>query len=395
MKELSFHKGVSSVVFKLSGQKNVLSIPRIYVDYMGSLGGGIFLSQLIYWTGVALESKEKGISDFNKKRKIFEAASVRLCRLGWFFKTYKEWKEEICVGENTVRKASKFLADKGILKTQIKKAIGRPAVHYLFDLDEFLGSFSDYVERRKEEEERRERESQESDSANIRMDPLKRGDRPLKKEEEERRERESQESDSANIRMDPLKRGGRPLKKGGSYTETTTKTSTSKDRSRGGPGKQVPPSNGFFDNGKDKTHKKKLKPRTCRHEEWDVNAGKYLKGILVQYDTDIQRTRVETLASHIYLLRINGKKSKDRIRELLKWLKEHYNDDFVPRLHKAKDISSKFKSFEEAMGRDESSDLSEEEQNIRDGREYLNVRFDDPYGGRALAKSRWKDKEQC
>jgi len=363
MKELSFHKGVSSVVFKLSGQKNVLSIPRIYVDYMGSLGGGIFLSQLIYWTGVALESKEKGISDFNKKRKIFEAASVRLCRLGWFFKTYKEWKEEICVGENTVRKASKFLADKGILKTQIKKAIGRPAVHYLFDLDEFLGSFSDYVERRKEEEERRERESQESDSANIRMDPLKRGDRPLKK--------------------------------GGSYTETTTKTSTSKDRSRGGPGKQVPPSNGFFDNGKDKTHKKKLKPRTCRHEEWDVNAGKYLKGILVQYDTDIQRTRVETLASHIYLLRINGKKSKDRIRELLKWLKEHYNDDFVPRLHKAKDISSKFKSFEEAMGRDESSDLSEEEQNIRDGREYLNVRFDDPYGGRALAKSRWKDKEQC
>ena len=33
-----------------SGQANILTIPRPYIEFMGSLDGGLFLSQLIYWS---------------------------------------------------------------------------------------------------------------------------------------------------------------------------------------------------------------------------------------------------------------------------------------------------------------------------------------------------------
>jgi len=101
---------------------------------------------------------------------------------------------------------------------------------------------------------------------------------------------------------------------------------------------------------------------------------------LVKYDSDIQRTKVETLARHIHTLRTSRHASKGRIKTLIKWLMDHYADDFTPRMHKAADIKFKFGRFEEAMRRsriDSDECLSVEERNEKYGKDYLNHRYDE------------------
>jgi hypothetical protein len=77
----------------------------------GSLEGGMFLSQLIYWA-------DKG---GNKE--------------GWFYKSYPEWYEECFLSEYQIRKLAKDFADKGFLETILKKANGSPTLHYRINRD--------------------------------------------------------------------------------------------------------------------------------------------------------------------------------------------------------------------------------------------------------------------
>lgn len=102
------------LIARMSGQENYLTINKLYVEYMGSLDGGIFLQQLIFWSDKS--SREDG----------------------FFYKTYKEWQEEVCLSEYNVRKHTKKLAEKGFLKTALKKANGSPTLHYKFDMNRFL-----------------------------------------------------------------------------------------------------------------------------------------------------------------------------------------------------------------------------------------------------------------
>lgn len=102
------------LIARMSGQENYLTINKLYVEYMGSLDGGIFLQQLIFWSDKS--SREDG----------------------FFYKTYKEWQEEVCLSEYNVRKHTKKLTEKGFLKTALKKANGSPTLHYKFDMNRFL-----------------------------------------------------------------------------------------------------------------------------------------------------------------------------------------------------------------------------------------------------------------
>lgn len=112
---MSKHKDAIALIKALTGQANVLTIPRVFVDYTGSLDCALFLSQVIYWS-------DKGDSE------------------GWFYKSYGEWEQELCLTEYQVRKAAKHLAAMGILETKLKKANGSPTLHYRLDFERFSES---------------------------------------------------------------------------------------------------------------------------------------------------------------------------------------------------------------------------------------------------------------
>jgi len=103
---MSFQQKVFDVIQSLTGEKNLLVIPKIFVELIGDLESALFLSQLIYW------------SDKTKNKD------------GYVYKTYQEWEEEILLNEYKIRKARKRLEKLEILQTKIKKANGNPTVHY-------------------------------------------------------------------------------------------------------------------------------------------------------------------------------------------------------------------------------------------------------------------------
>lgn len=117
------HQAAIALIKAMTGQANILTIPRPFVDYMGNLDGALFLSQLVYWS-------DKG-------------------RDGWFYKTYAEWQEEICLSEYEIKKAVKVLVDRGCLETAVRRANGNPTVHYKLDFDVFSESFINFLQERK------------------------------------------------------------------------------------------------------------------------------------------------------------------------------------------------------------------------------------------------------
>jgi hypothetical protein len=104
--KMSYQKEVFNLLAEMSGTQNVVAVPRMLCKMTGSLEGGMFLSQLIYWA-------DKG---GNKE--------------GWFYKSYPEWNEEVFLSEYQIRKMTKEFIEKGFLETTLKKANGSPTLHY-------------------------------------------------------------------------------------------------------------------------------------------------------------------------------------------------------------------------------------------------------------------------
>lgn len=82
------------------------SYPMIFVDYMGSHDGAIFLNQLWFWS-------DKGKRDD-----------------GFVYKSRLEWQAETRLSDYAIRKATQELVDKGVLETELHKANGAPTLHY-------------------------------------------------------------------------------------------------------------------------------------------------------------------------------------------------------------------------------------------------------------------------
>lgn len=100
------------------------SYPRAFVKLMGSNDGALFLRQLIYWT------------DRPKKN-----------RDGFFYKSVREWYEELDLTEYQVEKFRAFLKDKGILE-MVKRRIGKykEQWHYRINKQRFKEVYQELLE---------------------------------------------------------------------------------------------------------------------------------------------------------------------------------------------------------------------------------------------------------
>jgi hypothetical protein len=88
---------------------------------MGSLEGGVFLSQVIFWC------------DKSKRED------------GFFYKSAKEWEAETFLSPYKVRKYSEKLQELGVLEIKLKKANGAPTNHYRFRFRNFAESFVKFL----------------------------------------------------------------------------------------------------------------------------------------------------------------------------------------------------------------------------------------------------------
>ena len=107
------NEAMQALIIELSGQANMLVIPRVYIDLMGSIEGGLLLSQMIYW------------SDRSKRDD------------GYFFKSYDEWNQETSLSKHKVAGLVNKMKDAGFLETQVMKAYGSPTVHYRISFSDF------------------------------------------------------------------------------------------------------------------------------------------------------------------------------------------------------------------------------------------------------------------
>ncbi|MGH2319355.1 conserved phage C-terminal domain-containing protein [Planococcus sp. SE5232] len=113
---MSNYKAMRELTKRLSGQENVFTVPRIYVQYTGDLTTAILLNQIVFY------------SDKSKRTD------------GFFYKTYDEWEQEICLSKRQVSYSTEKLKALGVVETKIKRANGAPTVHYKLDYDKLVDS---------------------------------------------------------------------------------------------------------------------------------------------------------------------------------------------------------------------------------------------------------------
>lgn len=102
---------IFQLIQDLTGQKNLIVIPRLFILKLGDYPSAALLAQCIYW-------------------------SSKIEQEGWFYKTYKEWEDEICLSKDQAIKASKKLKKLELIQTKVKKApTGNPTVFYRVDLN--------------------------------------------------------------------------------------------------------------------------------------------------------------------------------------------------------------------------------------------------------------------
>lgn len=117
-------KIVFNLIKELVGQNNILTIPRLFIDYTGSLDCALLLSQIIYW------------SDKNSYSE-------------WFYKSYVEWKAELGLTQFQVARCVATLKRLGIIETKLKRANGSPTIHYHLLQPRFSHSIIKFLNKRK------------------------------------------------------------------------------------------------------------------------------------------------------------------------------------------------------------------------------------------------------
>ncbi len=117
-------KKMHELIKRISGQQNILTIPRLYIDLLdGDIDAALFLSQSVYWSD---KGKQRG---------------------GWFYKSRAEWQDEIGLSQYKVGRCADKCA--GIIETKLKRANGAPTLHYRVDmqaLEAAICKFLDFQE---------------------------------------------------------------------------------------------------------------------------------------------------------------------------------------------------------------------------------------------------------
>jgi len=123
--EKHYQQVVFSLIEEISGQKNILTIPKPFIKYTGSIEAALLLSQIIYWSSRTSDPD------------------------GWFYKRYIDWENEIALTKHKCNTAIGVLKRKKIIKTKVKKANGNPTLHFQLQREAFWTSFSDFLTKEK------------------------------------------------------------------------------------------------------------------------------------------------------------------------------------------------------------------------------------------------------
>ena len=99
------------LINSLSGQANILTIPRVYLEITGDYQSAILLNQIVFW------------SDRTKRKD------------GFFYKSYKDWEQEILLTQYQVKRATSHLKKLGLVDTKLKRANNAPTIHYKINME--------------------------------------------------------------------------------------------------------------------------------------------------------------------------------------------------------------------------------------------------------------------
>ena len=117
---------MKQLIKQVSGQANILAIPRVYIAMMNNdLEVALFLSQSVYWSD---KSKDPD---------------------GWFYKSATEWHEETGLSKHQITRCTDELEKQGLIITKIKKANGAPTKHFRVNLDNLMNSVFRFLESQK------------------------------------------------------------------------------------------------------------------------------------------------------------------------------------------------------------------------------------------------------
>lgn len=121
-------KHVIALIKQVSGQANVLTIPRLFITLCsGSHHAALFLSQCVYW------------SDKNNRDG------------GWFWKTYAEWEEEIGLKAHAIIHAQELTSS--WVNKRVERHGGTNKTFYQTDMDALILSVMELLGTEQEEGE--------------------------------------------------------------------------------------------------------------------------------------------------------------------------------------------------------------------------------------------------
>lgn len=119
----TYQRQIFQTIKSFAGEKNILAIPKSFIRFCDKdLYIGLFLSQIIY------------LSDKGNRED------------GYIYKSNKEWKEDYFLSDYAIRKAKKYLEEKGIIKTKLIKANGAPTTHYKLNTKKFTELFMKFLQ---------------------------------------------------------------------------------------------------------------------------------------------------------------------------------------------------------------------------------------------------------
>jgi hypothetical protein len=127
-------------LIQMTGQDNVITVHRPFVQFTGSLEAAMMLSQLLYWT----PKSSMG---------------------GWIAKSDKEWNDELCLSRYGIRTATTTLKDMGVIETKLKKFNGAPTNHYIVQWDALEKKWVDWLESKNGLSEIKQSDCTESDNS--------------------------------------------------------------------------------------------------------------------------------------------------------------------------------------------------------------------------------------
>ena len=120
MKQLDF---VKRLLFSYSGSERNIVIPESLIKVAGDLQSAALLNQCIYYTDITKRTD------------------------GYFYKTYKEWQEEIYLSKYQVNKIIGRFEKLGIVETKKKKANGAPTIHYRVNMENLIDLMAETFEK--------------------------------------------------------------------------------------------------------------------------------------------------------------------------------------------------------------------------------------------------------